>query len=163
MDINKQHIVLNLLRSGRYRVDQETGDVYSNIGLAERLLSPIVHYSGYLQYSLDIGYTHKIMVYGQGISFLSRYLTTYNPKFVIDHINKVKSDNRPVNLRCITEAENLAGNQGYAKDMKIKRTRIPVDQRELIREQSKLGVSNVKLAKQFNVTRQTVAKILVGK
>lgn len=163
MDINKQHIVLNLIRSGRYRVDFETGDVYSNVGLSERIMKPLRHYSGYLQYCLDIGFNHRIMVYGQGISFLAMYLETYDPKFVIDHKNGNKSDNRPENLRCITHAENLKDNGGHTKGKRIKRVRIPVDQRHAIREGAKLGISHVKLAEQYHTTRQTIARIVEGK
>src|SRR5687768_587112 len=110
MDIKKQHIVLNLIKSGRYSLNHETGEVISHIGKEPKVLQPIQHYTGYLQYNLDIGYNERISVYGQGFSYLAKWQTTYNPAFVIDHIDKDRANNRPNNLRCITEEENNKDN-----------------------------------------------------
>lgn len=161
MDINKQHIVLNLIRSKRYELNHETGDIISNCGLEPRVLKPIKHYTGYLQYRLDIGFNGYIMVYGQGFSYLAKHLTPFNPMYVIDHIDKNKGNNRPDNLRCITEQENTAGNfngrHGLAPG--FRRKRLPVDQKTEIIELHKQGISFVKLAERYEVTRQTIAAI----
>lgn len=161
MNIEKQHIILSLLASGRYEVDLETGLIYSNIGKEKRLLKPIKHYSGYLQYVLDIGFSQRINAYGQGIVYLARFKTVYNPAFVIDHIDKDKANNRANNLRCITEAENNAGNgKGYEHPKGYKRIRLPQDLKQEIRDKAANGVSFVRLAKEYRITRQTVARIV---
>lgn len=164
MDIKKQHIVLNLIRSGRYTLDASTGDVISHIGKEPRVLKPIKHYSGYLQYILDIGFNDRINVYGQGFAYLARWMTTYDPKYVIDHKDRDKSNNRPDNLQCITEQQNTAGNFHGQHGVKpgTTRLRLPDSAKEEIREGHKLGMSFVRLAKAYKTTRQTVAKICMS-
>lgn len=161
MDINKQHIVLNLIRSKRYELNHETGEIISNCGIKPRVLQPIKHYTGYLQYRLDIGFNSYIMVYGQGFSYLAKHLTPFNPLYVIDHIDKNKSNNRPDNLRCITEQENTTGNfnSKHGLPAGFRRKRLPIDQKTEIIELHKQGISFVKLAEKYDVTRQTIASI----
>lgn len=161
MRVDKQHIVLNLIKSGRYTSNQETGEIISNIGNEPRIIRPIALYNGYLQYRLDLGFNEHIMVYGHQFSYLARWMTTYDPKFVIDHIDNNKTNNHPDNLRCITQRENTEGN--VKNRGKGSKTRLPADQREQIRQLHSQGVSAVKIAAQFNITRQTVAKIVLVK
>lgn len=161
MEIQKQHIILNLINSGRYEADLETGKIYSNIGLEKREMSGFINVQGYLQYTLDLGFGSQIMVYGQGFIYLAKWRQTFNPKFVIDHLNKIKSDNRADNLRCVTEAVNL----NYEANRKertatLVRVRLPIDVKEAIRAEAANGVSYVKLAKKYNTTRQTVSSIV---
>lgn len=160
MDIIKQHVVLNLVRSGRYELNHETGEILSNIGKDKRSLSPIEHYTGYLQYALDIGFNARIMVYGQVFSYLAKWLTTYDPKMVIDHKDKVKQNNRPDNLQCVSEQVNNGDNGGSTRGKTIKRVRLPIDQKEAIRLDFESGISMTKLAIKYGTTRQTVSKIV---
>lgn len=161
MNVKKQHIVLNLIKSGRYELNPETGEVISNIGKEKRVMKPIQHYSGYLQYSLDIGYGEQIMVYGQGFSYLATWLETYNPAYVIDHKDRNKANNVPSNLQCITQKENLKDNgRPFGKNRSDARHRLPSSIKAEIIEGHKLGISQVKLAAKYNTTRQTVAKIV---
>jgi len=162
MDINKQHIVLNLIRSGRY-TSNEDGRIVSHCGKEPRVLAGIKHYSGYLQYNLDIGFNETISVYAQVFVYLSTYMETYNPKFVIDHIDKDKANNRHANLRCITEKDNLQGEWREGKRPFKIRVRIPIDQRVKIREEHAAGVSAVKLAEKYKTSRQTIASICAVK
>ena len=161
MNIKKQHIVLNLIRSGRYSLNPQTGDVVSHVGKEVRILKPIRLYTGYLQYVLDIGYNEQITVYGQGFSYLATYLNTYDPAFVIDHKDQDKANNKPDNLRCITEQENnkdnFKGSHGRKKG--FRRVRLPIDVKQAIIELHKQGVSAVKLAAKYGCTRQTIANI----
>lgn len=164
MNVKKQHIVLNLIKSGRYELNPETGEVISNIGKEKKVLKPIKHYSGYLQYHLDIGYQDSITVYGQGFSYLATWLETYNPAYVIDHIDHNKANNVPSNLRCITEKENLQDSgRPFGPNGPDARHRLPADIKAAIREEHKIGVSMVKLAVKYNTSRQTVSKIVNGK
>lgn len=159
MEIHKQHIVLNLIRSKRYVLDPLTGGIISNIGKEPRILKPNIHYSGYLQYCLDIGFNTSIQVYGQGFTYLATWLHTYDPAFVIDHIDRDKANNKPDNLRCITEKENTRHDYYRGSKPGGRKVRIPIDQRHEIRKLALIGVSYCKLAKQFNTTRQTVSAI----
>jgi anaerobic ribonucleoside-triphosphate reductase len=161
MNIKKQHIVLNLIKSGRYELNPETGEVISNIGKEKRVMKPIKHYSGYLQYCLDIGYGEQIMVYGQGFSYLATWLEPYNPTYIIDHKDQNKANNVPSNLRCITQKENLKDNgRPFGKNRSDARHRLPASIKAEIIEGHKLGISQVRLAEKYNTTRQTVAKII---
>lgn len=157
MNIIKQHIVLSLIRSGRYKLDPATGSVISSIGKQLRKLVPTKLYTGYLEYKLDIGFNETITVYGQGFSYLATYLTTYNPKFVIDHIDKNKANNKPSNLRCITQSENNHSN--FKNRGGGKRTRLPIDQKMMLKSDWESGFSFVKLAEKYNITRQTASRL----
>lgn len=161
MDIRKQHIVLNLIKSGHYVSDEATGGIISLLN-KPKLLQPNRLDSGYYQYNLQLGYGKSIPVYGHAFTYLARHLKTYDPAYVIDHIDKNKSNNRADNLRCITEAENnganFLANYGRLRDYKP-RIRLSVDIRNEIREASKEGVSFVKLAKKYGTTRQTISKV----
>ena len=161
MDIKKQHIILSLINSGRYECDIETGEIYSNAHGTKRLKKPIEHYSGYLQYHLDIGFCETIQVYGQGFNYLFKWRKTYDPKFVIDHINGIKNDNRPENLRCITHRENTKGNfKGVVGVKKGSiRFRLPEDAKQAIKDKAAMGISYTKLAAEYGTTRQTVSTI----
>lgn len=161
MNIKKQHIVLNLIRSGRYALNPQTGEIISLIGKAPRVLKPIQLYTGYLQYVLDIGYNETIAVYGQGFSYLATYLETYDPAYVIDHKDQDKTNNRPENLRCITEQENNKDNfKGiHGRKAGFVRKRLPIDVKQAIIAANKEGVSFVKLAEKYGCTRQTIANI----
>lgn len=162
MNIFKQHVILNLIRSNRYVLDHETGNIISNIGIAPRVIKPIVHYSGYLQYVLDIGFNERITVYGQVFSFLAKHLSTYDPVLVIDHGDKNKANNKPDNLRCITEKENLAGpwRNGNKNGARNKKPRLSMAVKEAIKADFIAGISQVKLAEKYNTTRQTIARIV---
>lgn len=161
MDIRKQHIVLNLIKSGLYTLESSTGDVISLIGRV-KVLQPNRLESGYLQYNLAMGFGKYIPVYGQAFSYLFKYLRVYDPSHVIDHIDKNKSNNRPDNLRCITERENNSDNflKNYGRLREKKpRVRLSPDIRSEVREAAKEGVSFVKLAKRYGTTRQTISKV----
>jgi predicted DNA-binding protein (UPF0251 family) len=160
MQLFKQHVILNLIASKRYELDPLTGAIVSNIGKERRVLKPIEHYSGYLQYVLDIGFNERLTVYGQGFAYLATYKEVFNPKYVIDHINCIKSDNRPQNLRCITERENLQGSHSRGLKKGTERKRLPIDQKEAIKQDFLAGISQVKIAEKYKTTRQTVAKIV---
>lgn len=157
MEVIKQHAVLNLIKSGRYSLDPDTGNVLSNIGKEQRVMSGIKHYTGYVQYCLDIGYTHRIMVYGHVFAYLATWLETYDPKLVIDHIDNVKDNNKPDNLRTLTQKQNTEGNiKNRGKGSKY---RLSADSKARIRGENKEGVSFVKLAEKWGISRQTIARI----
>ena len=158
MNIKKQHIVLNLIASGRYSLNDQTGEIISHIGKEPRVLQPIAHYNGYKQYNLDVGYNERIMIYGQGFSYLYKWRTTFDPAFVIDHIDGDKSNNKPDNLRCITQKDNNNAS-GNRLGSKIKRVRLPIDVKTAIIQAHKDGVSFVKLAAKYGTTRQTIARL----
>jgi hypothetical protein len=160
MNIIKQHVVLNLLRSGRYSVNEQ-GEVVSNIGRETRILKPIKLYTGYLEYRLDVGFNEAIMVYGQGIVYLATYLQTFDPTRVIDHKDGNKANNKPDNLRCITTQENNRHNfHGPNGTRQSIRKRLAPDEIAAILNGHEMGISNVKLAQRYSVTRQTIAAVL---
>lgn len=164
MDLVKQHVVLSLIRLGRYELDPETGNIFTNTGTEKRILAPIRYYTGYIQYTLNIGFNQKIMVYGHVFSYLATWLTTYNPAFVIDHIDHDKSNNRPGNLRCITQSENVRHAQSSGRRNPAKKQiRLPPDQKELIRNEAIQGISQLKLSEKYGVSRHTIASIIKNK
>jgi hypothetical protein len=139
-------------------VDLETGDIISNIGVSPRIMS-FGKINGYRQYHLDLGHEEQISAYGQCIVYLAKYRTTYNPKYVIDHMDKIRDNNKADNLRCITHKENLQGDWRNKKREFKPKFRLPIDQKLLIRKKRMEGDSYCRLAREFKVTRQTVARI----
>jgi HNH endonuclease len=162
MKVSKQLIVLGLFKIKRYSVNVMTGDIISHCGLQDRILAKHILPSGYVQYGLDMGFKEIIPVYEHQLVYLYHYNTTYNPKYVIDHIDRNKQNNSIDNLRCITQVENMDipdKGKGFAKGTR-KRVRIPLSERHLILKGWQEGKSHVQLGLEFKTTRQTVSRII---
>lgn len=164
MEIDKQYIVLGLIRSGRYKANPLTGEIISLIGKSPRVLQGIRHESGYIQQGFDLGYNKGvIMVYAHVFVYLYGY-GTYNPGLVIGHKNDVKNDNRLANLRAITQAQNLIGNgksEAYVNRNPLgDRRRLTADEKESIKALHSQHLSMINIAKQIGTTRQTVGRVL---
>lgn len=154
MDTMKQIAILYFIEKGVLTNDKE-GNLYWH----GHKLAPIVLPNGYLQYGLSIGFQDRLMVYGQIANYLCKYREPYNPALVIDHINKDKKDNKPENLRAITQAENLKGDWRNGSRQFV-RKRLTPDEKETAKKLFNSGHSLVSIAKTLKTTRQTIAKLV---
>lgn len=87
-------------------------------------------------------------------------------KHVVNHINGIKTDDRPENLEWITQSENMAhaGELGLMRHGEQCHLSKLTDAQVLeIRKLSEFGLSQHKLANMFNVNQATVWAILAGK
>lgn len=109
------YLILDRLGDDTLQVDFETGEIYSKRVYDTRLgdkvglykLKGYIDKDGYIRIHLRDGDRSKAVAAHKII-----YLT-YNPLIpdgcVVDHINRVRSDNRLVNLRLLLRSENSDG------------------------------------------------------
>lgn len=143
---------------GLYSVDID-GNVFAYPNTAHKLekqLKPRLRKNGYLYVNLRKdgksidGTIHRLV---------AKTFLNVAEKMDVNHINGNKSDNRLVNLEVATRSKNaLHGmfvlNNGAAK--------LTHDQAEEIKQRVKMNERQVDLAKEFNVSKQTVNQIVRG-
>lgn len=79
-----------------------------------------------------------------------------------DHINRIRDDNRPENLRWVTRAENLE-NRSAAFGSKHHNARLTEQAVIYIRKQPFKRGQDRRLAEQFGVSRETIRDTRLGK
>lgn len=161
MKIENQLIVLELIKSRKYFLDWNTGDIISNAKYKGiKKMTGKITVDGYKQYNFTYRTGKIIQIYGQGFAYLSKTMVTYDPTYVIDHIDKDRTNNKPDNLRCITHRENLKNNWMFPKKRKKSKNTILTGREKMkVFTLNKNGVSLRELARQYDTTRQTIAKI----
>lgn len=98
--------------NGAYSANSETGQIRGNprLGLDGRklkevILKPWVQNSGYKVVSLRLnGVTKDFLVHRL---MGKTYLSNFRDDLEINHINGIKTDNRLINLECVTRSENI--------------------------------------------------------
>lgn len=79
-----------------------------------------------------------------------------------DHVNRIRDDNRPENLRWVTRSENLSNRQNrYGTEHH--NAKLTPDQVRLIRSIPARHGLNTELAKQYGVGRKTISDVRLGK
>jgi hypothetical protein len=69
--------------------------------------------NGYIQLTIRNSFSHAYYVSGHQFAWFVLYNETVN---CIDHINRIKTDNRPANLRSVTTSQNsmnMSNTKGY--------------------------------------------------
>jgi len=156
MDVKNQYAVLGLIATGKIQVDAEQGIIYNRKGkpYSGNLIT------GYLQHCFLMFNGHPpLMVYAHCVVYLSKY-GAFNPKMVIDHMDRNRANNSIHNLRCITQSENTKHSPERAHHQEGFRSRRATQQeREEILLLTRQGRSQVSLAAKFGMTRQTIKRI----
>lgn len=80
----------------------------------------------------------------------------------VDHINRVRSDNRASNLRWVTRSENLANRVTRSGEAHHKSRLTDVQVRQIRATPHEIGLDR-RLAAQLGVARETVRDIRLGK
>lgn len=88
-----------------YRVSN-LGRVFSYRGKIEKLLRPSKSWYGYEQVTLSNGEKKRTMVVHRLVALA--FLPNPENKPCVDHLNTIKTDNRPENLRWVSHKENSA-------------------------------------------------------
>ena len=89
---------LELFKEKGWTYNKETGEVFSHTGKIKNT----TNYLGYIQCGLIVD-TKSVKVQAHQLAW---YLSTGNVPNTIDHINRIKNDNRFINLRNVTIQEN---------------------------------------------------------
>lgn len=109
MKKEKQLKVLELLQCGKYKVDFQSGVVYSYRKAKDQWLikRPLILGSGYKQQTLFTGRGHGkgIFIYEHIFIYIAKH-GVYEEGMVIDHIDANPSNNRIDNLRLCTHKQN---------------------------------------------------------
>lgn len=138
-------------------IKPETGEIFIN-----GKLQTGNNLNGYLQYTISLGFSQGVFaVYGHCLVYLWLY-GTYSPELVVDHIDRDRSNNRKENLRCITQRENVQHTpfrKPWTKQNERGPQRLPEDMRRDVFADSHNGMSFVKIAKKYNITRQSASRI----
>lgn len=100
---------LKLFKEKGWTYNKETGEIFSHTG---RVVKAECY--GYIRCSLRVEGKIDILVSGHQLAW---YITTGEVADIIDHINRVKDDNRILNLRSVTQKENRFNtpSKGYYK------------------------------------------------
>lgn len=85
---------------------------------------------------------------------LSVFLMAPAPGLVVDHLNRIPTDNRRSNLRCITQAENV---RNTARCMKMSKQKA-----DEVRMRLECGERVSDLARIFNVSQPMISRIKAG-
>jgi len=139
--------------------DYEVSSV-GEVRRAGRVLKPWRHRLGYLTLNLRANnashrrYIHRLVA--------ETFIGAAPPRHEIDHINGQRDDNRAVNLRWVTHAENMAarapGTRGTRRDGAL------TEQQAIeIRRRRKDGVPLLDVAREFGITVGMVSHIARGR
>lgn len=158
MELKNQFIAIGMMAQGMIKVEADTGLIYGN----GHLLTPN-EINGYLQYTFNMGHSGGIFsAYGHCLVYLTTY-GTYNPKYVIDHIDRDRGNNSLSNLRCCTQADNVSRTytEGTRKPYKshIQQRKLPTDAHKMIYDLNHNGMSFCGIAEKMGCSRQTASRI----
>lgn len=156
MKTQNQYVILGLFHSGTIKVRPETGEILTKKG------KPYSgsQLNGYWQHTFKLSGDYQIGVFAHNIVYLWVY-GAYKPELVIDHKDHNRGNNCISNLRAITQSENLQ----YEPNRKIGENshfyaRVTLENRYAILQSTREGESQLKIAKKYNITRQTVSRIV---
>ena len=156
MKTQNQYVILGMFHSGMIRVKPEIGQICNKQGSEYK--GAILN--GYIQHQFKLQ-DYQIGVFAHCIVYLWVY-GAYQHDLVIDHKDHIRDHNSIHNLRAITQKENLI----HLPDRMIgenshKYARVPLDARYDILRRIRQGESQLSLAKEYIITRQTIARIVI--
>ena len=153
-----EEILHQLVVSGEWRIDDQ-GHIWKN-------LKRIEHQTGeYLQV--------RKMIHGIRLTTGAHRLVYYHfkgkipPGMTINHLNGIKTDNRPENLEIATYSENLkhAFLLGLADETGQKNPHAKLSDQQVDQIRTRYfqgGITQMDLAKEYGVAYQTISKIVRG-
>lgn len=150
-------MVLRLLSDGRIEADLATGMVVSN--QQRRKVLGCRNLAGYLVAGVHDGdeyrqvKLHRVVWLASGRDIMDEH--------VIDHINRIKHDNRLCNLRTVTTAANSRNRRSYCGHGNPA-ARLTAEMAERIRRRHAILGSYQKVCDEFGVSRSLVAQIVRG-
>jgi hypothetical protein len=161
----KDVFIIEMIHNHSISVDPLTGDVYSH-WTAKRssnvtLLSGRIASHGYVQYNLSRN-GHQSRLYGHRIVWIASN-GLIPDDLEIDHINRVKHDNRLCNLRLVTNTENMQNCDLLKGEHHLSAKLTANDVVEIRNRYHKGGCYSNDLAREYNVNPSTIEKIVNGK
>lgn len=162
MNIEKQSKVMDILTTGRYKV--VGNDVLTFKRNEWRVLTGNTLPSGYRQHTLFNGKRGvngiKVIVYQHILCYIA-HNGAYPANYVIDHIDKDKTNNRIDNLRAIEQKHNINPSQMVATKLANKQGIKTIRSAEIanIKQYMSLGYSQSKIAKILGLNRLSVRHV----
>lgn len=142
------HAIIEKYRLGEWIPEPSTGQIFSRKTM--RALKPALENSGYLTISTQ--YRHLRLKAGVGRAiWVMVNGAPLDASLEVDHINRIKTDNRLENLRLVTIAENRQ-NRASAK--------IDMPKAEKIRKEFAAGATITELAAAYACSRSTIARVV---
>jgi hypothetical protein len=152
-------VILALLANKRITVDLNTGDVYSHRPNQEPLkLKPKLS-TGYCMYCLNYK-DKRYYLLGHRIVWLASGRVFKRGK-TIDHINRIKTDNRLVNLRLATPKQQMK-NSDRPKGSRSIHSKLTEELVKQFRLEYINGRSIEDIARSLNMNRSVIFKAIKG-
>lgn len=161
MKIDKQKKILKIIELKRYRYDEVTGGIISNIGTHPSLMNPTKHVSGNVVYCLWSLDNERLMVYGQQFSWLATF-GLMGEFDVIKHKDRNKTNNLIRNL-CIPKTRDSKKTVVHVdRELKPILKKLTNDERLAIFNEWYSGrcKNKTELSRRFNVSRETVCRAI---
>lgn len=156
----KDSLIQGRLAEGSLEVDPLTGDLFSHTKTrhGKKLKGRILD-TGYRQYGLKFGSETK-HVLGHRVVWLA-VNGLIPPGLEIDHINRIKHDNRLSNLRLLSKSANAHNRPGF-EGLADRPFKLTPEQVGEIRELKRQGVPCKTIASRFGVCHQHISRIARG-
>jgi len=164
--MTNDELIMAYLKEGLITVDAETGLIYSNRTDRGQPLKGYHNRDGYISHHLRYG-EKDFKVLAHRIIWMSQNRSIPKGK-QIDHINRVRDDNRIVNLRVVTHRENSQNRvkveRRVAHGEAHPHAKLTVEKvREIRQLYASKAVSQDRLARLYGVTQSTVSEIILGR
>jgi hypothetical protein len=163
--MTNDELIMTYLREKLITVDAENGLIYSTRTDRGQPLKGYPNKDGYISHHLRYGekdfkvLAHRIVWMSQN-GFIP-------PRRVIDHINRVKDDNRIANLRVVTHRENCLNRGPYEQNHVYgeahHKAKLTIEQvKEIRRLYANRVMSQDKLARLYGMGQSTISSLIRG-
>ncbi len=126
--------------------------------LKGKVLSPLIRRKGYVEFRLRVDNRQRAATAHQLVS--EAFLGPKPTGMQVNHINGVKADNRPGNLEYLTISANVLHS---FRVLSRKNQKVSYEQAQEVRQLSRGGVSNRRIAEKFGVSKTHVWAIINNK
>lgn len=156
MKLERQLYIISLFDCGLYKMIE--GELFRHRKDLEYIkMKGIQFETGYCQYQLQSN-GKRITAYRHQISYLY-YYGQYPENYVIDHLNRDKSNCLPENLRAVTQKVNVQNSEKPNRS-NVKLNTLRSEEIKTIRKLNNEGMSQNAISKKMNLHRLSVRYVI---